>query len=260
MSSTRTRIAASIAAAAGIAALAAAPARPPPPDTECHAGRHRHPARAPASLTTVAKNGVTVGDRVSLGVARATASPRASPSTPSSRSPTLLADHRAGATASSSTPGAADPSSAPHPSGAGLGPPPAPHRHGRPGPRWWSRPPLAHRGAAGGWGRSPPRRVDPDMSTLFDGLDFGDPATSRTWTPPPRQRPRGAGQRGRGAHLGRGRGRRAGARRRPRGGPPAAPTPRSCSTGSTRSSARPWSTRAARCSSSPAPARARPGC
>ena len=99
------------------------------------------------------------------------------------------------------------------------------------------------------------------MSTLFDGLDFGDPGHEPHVDPATaRQRPRGAGQRGRGAHLGGGRGGRAGPRRRPRRRPAAAPTPRSCSTGSTPSSARPCCTRAARCSSSPAPARARPGC
>ena len=71
MSSTRTRIAASIAAAAGIAALAAAPAQAAAPDTGCmQAGIATLQGRRPAH-SAVAKDGVTVGTAVSLGVTAA---------------------------------------------------------------------------------------------------------------------------------------------------------------------------------------------
>ena len=61
------------------------------------------------------------------------------------------------------------------------------------------------------------------MSTLFDGLDFGEPRPRAARRPgDPRERPRGAGQRLRGADLGRGGGRRARPRRRARAARPGA--------------------------------------
>ena len=59
MSSTRTRIAASIAAAAGIAALAAAPASAATPDVSCQKAGIKT-LQGAGLLSSVAKNGVTV--------------------------------------------------------------------------------------------------------------------------------------------------------------------------------------------------------
>ena len=108
MSSTRTRIAASLAATAGIAALAAAPAMAATPDLACQQAGIAT-LKALGLHSSVAKNGITVGTAVSLGVRRATACPRASPSTRSSRSRPCWPTTAPAATASSSTPGAADP-------------------------------------------------------------------------------------------------------------------------------------------------------
>ena len=97
------------------------------------------------------------------------------------------------------------------------------------------------------------------MSTLFDGLDFGEPGHEPHVDPATHASAHAALVNAAGVpDLGRGGRRRARPRRRP--GRPPGPTPRSCSSGSTPSSARRCSTRAARCSSSPVPGRARPGC
>ena len=94
MSSTRTRIAASIAAAAGIAALAAAPAQAAP-DTAClRAGIST--LKGAGLLPTVAKNGVTVGTAVSLGVTARNGLPDGFTADTVISFSTLLADHRAG--------------------------------------------------------------------------------------------------------------------------------------------------------------------
>ncbi len=120
MSSTRTRIAASIIAAAGIAALAAAPAigcrRPLP-------GRgHRHPQGGRSlhwPFATTASPWQPPSRSVLL---RGTGSPRVSPSTPSSRSTPSSLTTAPVTTASSSTRGAADP---PQPYCGGAHPAPA---------------------------------------------------------------------------------------------------------------------------------------
>jgi hypothetical protein len=95
MSSTRTRIAASIAAAAGIAALAAAPASAAAPDTGCmRAGIAT--LKDAGLLSTVARNGVSVGTAVSLGVAPRNGVPAGFTLDTVIPFSTLLADHRAG--------------------------------------------------------------------------------------------------------------------------------------------------------------------
>ncbi len=95
MSSTRTRVAASLAAAAGIAALAAAPAQAAQ-DTQCI--RNGIATLKSAGLfTTVAQNGVSVGTAVSLGVAPRNGLPEGYTLDTVIPFPALLADHRAGA-------------------------------------------------------------------------------------------------------------------------------------------------------------------
>ena len=95
MSSTRTRIAASIAAAAGIAALAAAPAQAAAPDTGCmRAGIAT--LKGAGLLSAVAKDGVSVGTAVSLGVTARNGLPDGVTADTVISFPTLLADHRAG--------------------------------------------------------------------------------------------------------------------------------------------------------------------
>jgi len=94
MSSTRTRIAASIAAAAGIAALAAAPAQAAP-DTECQQAGIAT-LRDAGLLSAVAKNGVSVGTAVTLGVAPRDGLPEGVTLDTVISYSTLLADHRAG--------------------------------------------------------------------------------------------------------------------------------------------------------------------
>ena len=95
MSSTRTRIAASIAAAAGIAALAAAPASAATPDVSCQQAGIKT-LQGAGLLSSVAKNGVTVGTAVSLGVTARDGLPEGFTADTVISFPTLLADHRAG--------------------------------------------------------------------------------------------------------------------------------------------------------------------
>ncbi len=95
MSSTRTRIAASIAAAAGIAALAAAPAQAATPDTNClQAGIAT--LKAVGLHSAVAKDGITVGTAVSVGVTARNGLPEGFTLDTVIPYSTLLADHRAG--------------------------------------------------------------------------------------------------------------------------------------------------------------------
>lgn len=94
MSSTRTRIAASLLAAAGIAALATGPAQAAKPDTTCmRAGIAT--LKSAGLHTTVAKSGITVGTAVSVGVGVREGNAVPSLDTVISYS-ALLADHRAG--------------------------------------------------------------------------------------------------------------------------------------------------------------------
>jgi hypothetical protein len=95
MSSTRTRIAASIAATAGIAALAAAPAMAATPDVACQKAGIKT-LQSAGLLSSVAKNGVSVGTAVSLGVAPRNGLPEGFTLDTVISFPTLLADHRAG--------------------------------------------------------------------------------------------------------------------------------------------------------------------
>ena len=96
MSSTRTRIAASVAAAAGIAALAAAPAMAATPDTACQKAGIKT-LQSAGLLSSVAKNGVSVKTAVSLGVAPRNGLPDGFTLDTVIPYSTLLADHRAGA-------------------------------------------------------------------------------------------------------------------------------------------------------------------
>ena len=96
MSSTRTRIAATIAAAAGIAALAAAPAQAATPDTECmQAGIAT--LKAVGLHSAVAKSGISVRAAVGFGVAPRDGLPEGFTLDTVISYSTLLADHRAGA-------------------------------------------------------------------------------------------------------------------------------------------------------------------
>lgn len=95
MSSTRTRIAASIAAAAGIAALAAAPASAAPADGRCQAAGIAT-LKAVGAFTEVRDNGISVGTAVSFGVAPRGALPEGVTLETVIPFHTLLADHRAG--------------------------------------------------------------------------------------------------------------------------------------------------------------------
>ena len=96
MSSTRTRIAASVAAAAGIAALAAAPASAATQDTSCmQAGIAT--LKAVGLHSAVAKNGISVADAVSFGVAPRDGLPAGVTLDTVIPYSMLLADHRAGA-------------------------------------------------------------------------------------------------------------------------------------------------------------------
>ena len=160
MSSTRTRIAAAASPPPpASAALAAAPAQ---------AATRRQPRARRAGIATlksagllsaVAKNGITVGTAVSVGVDAARRPARGrSPSTRSSPSRRCSPTTAPVPTASSSTPGAADLaqcSSCTAVAAARDLRHASAHRHGRPGPRWWSRPPLRVTAArrAGGVGR-----------------------------------------------------------------------------------------------------------
>ena len=93
MSSTRTRIAASIIAAAGIAALAAAPASAA--DGRCQAAGIATLKEAGA-FTAVRDNGISVATAVSFGVAPRNGLPEGFTFDTVIPFHTLLADHRAG--------------------------------------------------------------------------------------------------------------------------------------------------------------------
>lgn len=97
MSSTRTRIAASIVAAAGIAALAAAPASASTTtDGRCQAAGIAT-LKQIGAFKAVRDNGVSVGTAVSLGVAPRDGLPEGFTLDTVIPFQTLLADHRAGA-------------------------------------------------------------------------------------------------------------------------------------------------------------------
>ncbi|MEO5608025.1 MAG: hypothetical protein ABIQ61_13385 [Ornithinibacter sp.] len=94
MTKTRTRIAATLAAAAGVAAIAASPAQAAP-DTSCmKAGIST--LKSAGLLQSVAKDGITVGTAVSVGVGVREGNAVPALNTVISYS-ALLADHRAGA-------------------------------------------------------------------------------------------------------------------------------------------------------------------
>lgn len=92
--STLIRIASSLAAVAGIAALAAGPAQAASPDTECMRNGIAT-LKSAGLLTTVAKDGITVGTAVSVGVGVREGNAVPPLDTVISYS-ALLADHRAG--------------------------------------------------------------------------------------------------------------------------------------------------------------------
>jgi len=94
MTSTRTRIAASLAAAAGIAALAAAPAQAAQ-DTQCMRNGIAT-LKAVGLHSAVAKDGITVGTAVSVGVTPRNGLPEGFTLDTVIPYSTLLADHRAG--------------------------------------------------------------------------------------------------------------------------------------------------------------------
>jgi hypothetical protein len=95
MSSTRTRIAASLAAAAGIAALAAAPASAAPADGRCQAAGIATLKDA-GVFKAVRDNGISVGTAVSFGVTPRNGLPEGFTADTVIPFQTLLADHRAG--------------------------------------------------------------------------------------------------------------------------------------------------------------------
>lgn len=95
MSSTRTRIAASIAAAAGIAALAAAPASAAPADGRCQAAGIAT-LKAVGEFKNVRDNGISVATAVGFGVAPRDGLPEGVTLDTVIPFQTLLADHRAG--------------------------------------------------------------------------------------------------------------------------------------------------------------------
>ena len=95
MSSTRTRIAASLAAAAGIAALAAAPASAAPADGRCQAAGIAT-LKAVGEFTNVRDNGISVATAVSFGVAPRDGLPAGVTLDTVIPFHTLLADHCAG--------------------------------------------------------------------------------------------------------------------------------------------------------------------
>ena len=95
--STRTRIAAAtFVAAAGASVLIAAPAQAATPDTACMRAGIKT-LQGAGLLSSVAKNGVTVGTAVSLGVTPRNGLPDGFTLDTVISFPTLLADHRAGA-------------------------------------------------------------------------------------------------------------------------------------------------------------------
>ena len=97
MSSTRTRIAAGVAAAAGIAALTAAPASAAPAaDGRCQAAGIAT-LKSIGAFKAVRDNGVSVATAVSLGVAPRNGLPEGFTLDTVISFKTLLADHRAGA-------------------------------------------------------------------------------------------------------------------------------------------------------------------
>jgi hypothetical protein len=96
MSSTRTRIAAATfvaAAAAGV--LVATPAQAATPDTACMQAGIKT-LQGAGLISSVAKNGVTVGTAVSLGVTARDGLPEGYTLDTVISFPALLADHRAG--------------------------------------------------------------------------------------------------------------------------------------------------------------------
>jgi hypothetical protein len=96
MSSTRTRIAASLAAAAGIAALAAAPAQAAPADGRCQAAGIAT-LKSAGVFQQVRDNGIAVGTAVGFGVVPRDGLPEGVTLDTVIPFQTLLADHRAGA-------------------------------------------------------------------------------------------------------------------------------------------------------------------
>ena len=95
MSTTRTRVAAAVAAAAGIAALAAAPASAAPADGRCQAAGIAK-LKEIGAFKDVRDNGVSVATAVSLGVAPRNGLPEGFTLDTVIPFHTLLADHRAG--------------------------------------------------------------------------------------------------------------------------------------------------------------------
>ncbi|HET9020615.1 MAG TPA: hypothetical protein VFN34_01920 [Ornithinibacter sp.] len=95
MSTTRTRVAAAVAAAAGIAALAAAPASAAPADGRCQAAGIAT-LKEIGAFKDVRDNGVSVATAVSLGVAPRNGLPEGFTLDTVIPFHTLLADHRAG--------------------------------------------------------------------------------------------------------------------------------------------------------------------